>query len=91
MSLTHALCAIADRSSYAIDPDGYKTAHGVNLTLSSGSVWTVTGKSTLTALTIENGAEIASATGSPLRMTVDGAETAVKPGEYKGRIEISVK
>jgi hypothetical protein len=87
----NALCKEKGFESYLIDPDGYKTVHGVNLTLSSGSAWEVTGNSTLTALTIENGAKITSASGKPVRMTLDGVETAVKSGEYKGSIVISMK
>lgn len=87
----NALCKEKGFESYIIDPDGYKTVHGVHLTLASGSAWKVTGKSTLIALTIEKGADITSASGKPLRMMVDGIEKAVKPGEYRGSIEISVK
>lgn len=64
--------------------------NGVVVTLDKDSVWTVTGTSYLTALTIENGAQIKGAGGKRLCMTVDGAEIALLPGRYEGKIMISL-
>ena len=61
--------------------------NGVILSLDGKSVWTVTGASYLTKLVVEDGAVINSKNG-PVRMTVDGVETALKPGSYTGIIEI---
>jgi hypothetical protein len=82
----NALCKEKGFETYLIDPNGYKAVHGVNLTLNSGSVWNVTGESSLTALTIGDGASISAAGGKKLTMTVDGAETSIKAGVYKGKI-----
>ena len=73
---------------YIIDPGGYKAAHGVELSLGNGSSWTVTGDSTLTALTIATGATVKAGAGARLTMTVEGAETAIQAGTYHGKISI---
>jgi len=82
----NALCKEKGFVKYAINPDGYKSVHGVNLILQTGSEWKVTGESTLTALTIGEGAKIAAPQGKKLTMTVDGVDTAIKAGSYKGKI-----
>ena len=69
---------------------GYNTVHGVNRRWIPGSVWNVTGESTLTALTIKDGAVIAAPEGCTLTMTVNGAARQIKPGTYKGKITIKV-
>jgi flagellar basal body rod protein FlgF len=50
----------------------------------------VTGESTLTALTIGDGAAIAPPSGKKLTMTIDGIETAIKAGAFKGTIVFKV-
>lgn len=62
--------------------------NGVLLTLDGASKWNVTGTSYITKLTLAEGAVIAAADGGAVRMTVDGVETPVAPGEYTGRIVI---
>ncbi len=84
----NALCKEKGFETYIINPDGYKTPHGVNLTLGPGSRWNVTGESTLTALTIGDGASIAATGGKTLTMTVDGIEKPVRAGDYRGKIVI---
>lgn len=69
-------------TDYALDAE-YATAHGVNVTLSDGASWTVTGESTLIGLTIGEGCTV---TGS---MTVDGIETPLAAGVYTGTIVIT--
>lgn len=64
--------------------------NGVVVTIDGGSSWIVTGTSYLTSLTIEEGAKLEAADGKTLAMTVDGNETAVNPGRYKGVIVISL-
>jgi len=64
--------------------------NGVIVTLDNGSTWTVTGASYLTSLTIAEGATISAPEGRKVTMTVDGKETAVKAGAYKGDIVINV-
>lgn len=76
--------------AYIIDPDGYNTVHGVNLTLNRGSVWNVTGESTLTALTISDSAALKAPAGKKLTMKVNGATVPVAPGIYKGSIIITI-
>lgn len=87
----NALCREKGFESYLIDPDGYKTIHGVRLALESGSLWNVAGDSTLTSLSIGEGAKIAAPAGRTLRMTVDGVETSIKAGTFAGDIEIKVE
>jgi hypothetical protein len=84
----NALCKEKGFEAYIIDPNGYKAVHGVNLTLNSGSKWNVTGESSLTALTVGEGASIGASGGKKVIMTVDGVETPVKAGTYKGKITI---
>ena len=62
--------------------------NGVIVSL-TGSVWTVTGTSCLTALTVANGATINSPNGSNVVMTVDDVVTTIKPGTYKGKIVLT--
>ena len=62
--------------------------NGVVISIDPDSTWIVTGVSYITSLRIERGAVMKAADGSGLRMTVDGAETAIRPGHYKGKIVI---
>ncbi|MBN1627929.1 MAG: hypothetical protein JW944_15525, partial [Deltaproteobacteria bacterium] len=60
------------------------------VTLTNGTVWTVTGTSYLTSLTIDNAA-IAAPEGSSVEMTVNGAKKEIKPGQtYIGDIVITL-
>lgn len=59
-------------------------------TFDKESVWTVTHDSYLGTLRLEEGAKIQAPEGSFLRMTVDGNETNIEPGSYKGQIIIQV-
>jgi hypothetical protein len=86
----NALCNEKGFKGYIIDPNGYNTIHGVILTLTSGSVWNLTGESTLTALNIRDGAVIAAPKGYSVTMTVDGVKTPVMAGAYKGNIVLAV-
>jgi hypothetical protein len=64
--------------------------NGVIVSLDDRSTWTVTGTSYVTSLTIAGGATLAAPEGRKVTMTVDGEETAVEAGTYKGDIVISV-
>lgn len=64
--------------------------NGVVVSLDSRSVWTVTGDSWLTSLTLAEGSTLAAPAGRTLTMTVNGAETAVAPGAYAGVIRLTV-
>lgn len=64
--------------------------NGVIVSLDDSSRWTVTGTSWLTRLTVAEGAVIEGADGRKVRMTVDGTETVLAPGDYKGTIVITV-
>jgi hypothetical protein len=64
--------------------------NGVIVTLNNGTVWTVTGTSYLTGLTLNN-ASITASTGNNVVMTIDGAKTDIKPGKtYTGNIVLSL-
>ncbi len=69
-------------TDYALDAD-YAASHGVYMTLTDGSSWTVTGESTLSGLTIGEGCIVTGA------MTVNGVETPLVPGVYTGAIIIT--
>lgn len=53
------------------------------------STWTVTGVSHLTALEIGEGAVLQGPDGRALRLQVNGAETPIRPGRYRGAIVLS--
>jgi hypothetical protein len=64
--------------------------NGLLLTLSGGSVWTVTGASYLTGLTVED-AQILAPEGKRVEMTVNGKATRIESGKtYTGDIVLSV-
>jgi hypothetical protein len=58
-------------------------------TVESGSPWTVTGKTTVGTLTIRDGAALNAPDGYLLTMTVDGVETPIQAGAYKGKIVLT--
>lgn len=64
--------------------------NGVIVSMDARSVWTVTGVSYLTALTVAEGATIKAPEGYKVTMTVDGIETIIKSGVYKGKIVLLV-
>jgi hypothetical protein len=65
--------------------------NGVIVTLKDGSIWTVTGTSYLTSLTIGGDSSVAAPAGRTLSMTVDGAATQPTPGKsYTGVIVLTV-
>jgi hypothetical protein len=64
--------------------------NGVIVTVGSGSMWSVTGTSYLSKLDIAADAAVTGAGRGRLRMTVDGAATAVTPGQsYTGAIVLT--
>ena len=69
----------------------HEEGYGLDLSLTNGSVWTVTEDSCLTALTIDDSSSIAGADGAVVVMTVDGTETPVEAGSYEGEIVITLQ
>jgi len=65
--------------------------NGVIASFDKSSVWTVTGTSYLTSLTIAKGAVIKAAKGKALTLTVNGKQTDIAPGTYKGKVVIRVE
>jgi len=65
--------------------------NGVIVSLDAGSVWTVTGVSYLTKLTLAEGSAVMAPEGRKLSMKVDGAETELNQGTYSGSIVLSVE
>jgi hypothetical protein len=57
--------------------------------LDPGTNWVVSETTSLTGLTVAGGT-IKAADGYSLTMTVDGVETAIKPGAYKGKIVLTL-
>jgi hypothetical protein len=58
--------------------------------LAAGSTWTVAETTTLTELTIPEGAHIAAAAGHSLTMTINGVESPIEAGSYQGVIVLTV-
>jgi len=63
--------------------------NGVIVSFDNKSVWTVAGTSYLTSLTVANGAVIKAPEGKTLTMTVDGVQTQIGTGTYKGKIVLT--
>ena len=64
--------------------------NGVIVSLASGSTWTVTGTSYLTALSLDATSAVTGQRGTKVTMTVDGTTTAITPGaSYTGAIVIT--
>lgn len=63
---------------------------GVAVSLDASSKWVVDKTSYLTAMTIADGAAITAPKGYAVTMTVDGVKTAIKAGDYKGKIVLTV-
>ena len=62
--------------------------NGVIVSVDSDSTWVITGISYLTGISVKPGALIKASEGYRLRMTLDGIETEIQPGDYKGKIVI---
>jgi hypothetical protein len=58
--------------------------------LEPGATWVVDKTTELSSLTVPEGATIAASKGHSLTLTVDGVETAIQPGIYKGKVVLSV-
>lgn len=68
-------------------PDSSWTGNNeLSLTVSGDSTWTIADQSTLSSLTIEDGAIINAEDGFFVEMTVDGERTDIVPGTYTGDI-----
>ncbi|NTV89400.1 MAG: S-layer homology domain-containing protein [Clostridiales bacterium] len=66
-------------------------SNSLAVTVKSGSTWTVAGTSSASSLTIETGAAVNAPSGKTLTMTVDGKDTKIAAGSYKGSIVLTVK
>lgn len=64
--------------------------NGVSVALEGSSRWTVTGTSYVNCLTIAPEAAVQAPEGKRLLVTVDGQETSLTAGEYKGQITLQV-
>ncbi|MEV6160724.1 hypothetical protein AB0L71_02110 [Streptomyces sp. NPDC052052] len=65
--------------------------NGVVVTLGSGSSWTVTGTSHLSALTLASDAAVKAPRGRKVTLTVDGTATEIKAGSsYTGALTLTV-
>ncbi len=62
--------------------------NGVIVHLGDKARWTVTKDCWLTKLELGPDTVIDGADGASVRMTVDGRETAIRPGVYQGLIEL---
>jgi hypothetical protein len=66
------------------------TGCGARKTVEKGSTWVVNEKYQMKGhLTIKSGSTVKAPDGSLLTMTVDGAETAIQPGKFKGDIVLT--
>ena len=65
------------------------SACGGSKNLGAGSTWEIAEITNLKSLTISEGAVIKAPEGKDITMTVDGVETPIKPGAYKGNIVLT--
>jgi hypothetical protein len=65
--------------------------NGVIVSLDGESVWTVTGESHLSALTLAEGTVVRAPEGKKLTVTVDGTPTTLTAGSYTGAITLTVE
>jgi hypothetical protein len=63
---------------------------GCGKTVASGSTWTVAENTSLSKLTIAEGAVVKAPEGKSLTMTVNGVETPIAAGSYNGKIVFTV-
>lgn len=62
--------------------------NGVILTLKNKSAWVLTGECFLTALAIDSSSSISGAGGKVAALYIDGVQTDIAPGTYKGNIKL---
>jgi hypothetical protein len=62
---------------------------GAKKDLGAGSTWEIPETTELSALSVADGAAIKAPEGYSVTMTVDGVETAIVPGTYKGNIVLT--
>ena len=67
-----------------------RAAAAATKNIDAGSTWLVSETSNLTGLTIAKGAAIKAPEGKSVTMTVDGVETPIAAGSYKGKIALTV-
>ena len=73
--------AAADKTALA--------AAAADKNVAAGSTWVVNETTALTGLTIAKGATIKGKDNYSVTMTVDGVETGINPGDYKGKIVLT--
>ena len=73
-----------------IDPTA-TVSNGLLLSLDKTTVWTVTGTSYVSSLTLAQGASIQAPAGKTVTMTVNGTATPIAAGTYTGAVVLTVK
>lgn len=72
-----------------VPPEAVAAAR-LNPRVAAGEQWIVDRTTELQSLQIAPGAAVAAPPGMSLTMTVDGVETTMRPGRYRGRVVLSV-
>lgn len=80
----HELCNITQWAAPTVN-------NGVVVTLDSESTWTVTGTCYITGLDMAEGSVVQAEEGKNLRVVVNGVETELTSGVYKGTIELYIE
>jgi hypothetical protein len=92
---THAKASITEADYKLLgtvtNTPGPAVNNGVVVVLKNKATWMVTGDAYLTSLTIGADCSVAAEGSMTLIMTVDGVDTPLAPGTYKGKIVLSVK
>ena len=82
---------IREELSNVIQTPAPTVNNGIIVSLDGTSVWTVTGTSYITSLTLSEGAKIMAPGGKQLHVTVNGEKSVLKPGTITGKIVLSVE
>jgi hypothetical protein len=89
-SLTALCAATLIMAFFSVSITASMAAAAANKDLVAGSTWTINETTKLTGLTIGKGAVIKAPEGNTVTMTVNGVETPIQAGSYKGNIVLTV-
>lgn len=77
--------------AYWLSNTPWTGSNSLSVTLDAHSSWTVTEASTLSSLTLAQGAVLTGPKAAALTMTVNGVATPIAPGSYQGAIVLTPK
>jgi hypothetical protein len=88
--LIQILAAVFVSTIFIMSLTSFDAAAAPDKSVASGLIWVVDKTTNLSSLTISNGAFVIAPEGYSVTMTVDGVETGIVPGSYKGNIVLTL-